>query len=335
MRLAVEVEDRGRRVGAEAQGPGLVGGAADRHVLAEIERAVEQVRVDLEPGAEVAQLGLEPVQRLLVGLRQIEPHLAVLVEDAVLRDRQVLGGEPEIEGMRGDPVERLFREPLQEARQALAADLHPVRLADHLDVAEGVIPVVGAEVEVVEAERLLEPGRVRGAGDRQHRRVVVPHVVAADLTRPVGESLRVGVAGRAQHQERRGESAAGHHHDVAGEHLGRLAALDLDAGDRPAGRIGEEPLDVGIGHQREVVVRRERGIDAGDLRIRLAVGDARIAVEGIAADAGGVRQRLAVPLVEAHPDRKVERVMALALQPVEQLLDPGLVGDRRVGVGLA
>ena len=78
----------------------------------------------------------------------------------------------------------------------------------------------------------------------------------------------------------------------------------------------------------------QRRVDADDLRIGLAVGQAGIAVEGIAANAGGVRQRLAIPLLEQHSDGQVKRLVPFTLQIIEQLLDPRLVRDRRVCVGL-
>ena len=82
-------------------------------------------------------------------------------------------------------------------------------------------------------------------------------------------------------------------------------------------------------------MRGERRIDADDLRVRLAVGRARIAVEGLALDARRVRCRHAVDLVEQHADGQMERMVAGALEIVEQLLDARLVRDRRVGIGTA
>src|SRR6185312_17046417 len=67
MRLAVDVEHRGRRIAAEAQRAGLVRSAADRHVLAEIKRALEEMRMDVEAVQHLAQLLLEPPMRLEIG----------------------------------------------------------------------------------------------------------------------------------------------------------------------------------------------------------------------------------------------------------------------------
>ena len=109
--------------------------------------------------------------------------------DAVVGPRQVLGREPEVDRVAGDLVERpRRREPRLE--RLLAAVHRRRRLADHLDVAERVVDVAAAEVEVVEPERLLEHGRVLVLGQRQHRLAVVEHVVAADLARTRSRARR-------------------------------------------------------------------------------------------------------------------------------------------------
>jgi hypothetical protein len=103
---------------------------------------------------------------------------------------QVLGGEPEVDGVLGDLVERPLRREL--GLQRLLAAVHlGARLADHLDVAQRVVDVGAAEVEVVEPERLLEHGRVRLLGEREHRLAGVEHVVAADLVGAVRQPARV------------------------------------------------------------------------------------------------------------------------------------------------
>jgi hypothetical protein len=61
----------------------------------------------------------------------------------------------------------------------------------------------------------------------------------------------------------------------------------------------------------------QRRVNTDDLRVRLAVGQTRIAVEGIAADARGMRQRLAIFFFEQNADRKMKRMMPLSLQSIE------------------
>ena len=96
-----------------------------------------------------------------------------------------------------DVGEAPVRRELRELR-LLALHRLRVRLADHLDVADRPLVVVGAEVEVVDAERLLEDRVVRLLRQRDDRLAVVEHVVAADLVGAVGEAVRVLVVRRAQ-----------------------------------------------------------------------------------------------------------------------------------------
>ena len=74
----------------------------------------------------------------------------------------------------------------------------PSDLPEHLDAAPRVVGVLALEVPVVERQRLLELRRVRLLRQRHHRHVVVAHVVAADLVRPVGQAVRMRVVGRPQ-----------------------------------------------------------------------------------------------------------------------------------------
>ena len=92
---------------------------------------------------------------------------------------------------------------------------------------------------------------------------------------------------------------------------------------------------MGVGDQVDVVVL-ERGIDADHLGVGLGADQAREAVHPVAADAGaGVGGHPTLVLGQVHPDRQVERVQALLLQVVAELLDPWLVLHRRVAVLLA
>ena len=80
-------------------------------------------------------------------------------QHAVLRVRQILGGQPEIECVArqlagGEARQQVVRLALEHCR---------VGLAEHLDVAEREVVIVIAEIEIVEPERLLEAGRVGGA----------------------------------------------------------------------------------------------------------------------------------------------------------------------------
>src|SRR5215468_2796759 len=105
----------------------------------------------------------------------------------------------------------------------------------------------------------------------------------------------------------------------------------MDRADAAAGGLGLKTLDERIGEERDVRVLENR-LDADDLRIRLAVDQARITVESIATDAGAGVQWLAVLFVEQHAERQREWMMALPLQGIMEFLDARLVRDWRVGI---
>jgi hypothetical protein len=81
---------------------------------------------------------------------------------------------------------------------------------------------------------------------------------------------------------------------------------------------------LGVATQRHVRLA-ERGAHAADVRVGLAVGEAG---EPVAADAAA---RLGVGLVHVDPDRQVERLVPRPREVVGELLDAGLVRDRRIG----
>jgi hypothetical protein len=99
-----------------------------------------------------------------------------------------------------------------------------LRLAHHLDVAQRIVEIVAAEVEVVEREGLLKNGRVLVARERKHGLAVVEHVVATDLVGAVHKAARVLVARRREEQFGRVRGAARDDHDVGA----LLAAVSLD-----------------------------------------------------------------------------------------------------------
>ena len=136
------------------------------------------------------------------------------------------------------------------------------------------------------------------------------------------------VAGRRQEQLGGVGGAAGDDHDVGRVDLALALAVDLHGGDRGAGRVGAQPPCGGAGEQGDVRVLQGRP-DAVDLGVGLGVQRAGEPVAEAAADAAAVGQ---VALVEHHPAGGVERVVAARRQVVGELLDPGLVGERREGV---
>src|SRR5262249_17769152 len=142
--------------------------------------------------------------------------VAVAIEgDAVVGIRQVLGGEPEIQRMLRDEIERHSRHE----RRSAGRQRYRVELPYEGDVPHRVRELVVAEVEVVDRERLLKDGRVWNPRDGQQHRVDVAHVVTADDVRGISETARMTIGGGAQQQRRRIDRAAGRHDDVGAEHF--------------------------------------------------------------------------------------------------------------------
>ena len=304
--------------------------------------------MDIKPPDKIAQLGAQALVRLHVGLGQVKPHLSAIIEDAVFGAGQILAGQPEIQAVAGQPVEGLVGKALQEARQSLALDLFAVGFADHLDMAEGELPLAHAAlirgmVEIVQPQGLLEPRGIGLARDGQHDRVVVADIATSHQPRGIGQPVRMRIRRRPQHQQRRRQGPAGDHDDIGRQRAGRpgfrIVALDplshLDAGDGAPAGIGDQAFRIGPRQQGHVRMVAQCRIDRHDLGVGLAVRQAGIAVEAVAADAGAVGQGIPVGvLIQQHPDRQVERVVPLADQPVGQFLDARLVHDRGMGIGV-
>jgi hypothetical protein len=226
------------------------------------------------------------------------------------------------------PLKRPFRsEPC--LPRPLAAEHRRLGLADHLHVAERELEVVGAEVEVVEAERLLIRGRVLVAREGEHGRRVVEHVVAADLVRAVGESIRVLVAGGSEQQLGRVGRPAGNSDDVRGVRFPLSCTVQHDLGHRLTACIGVEGDRLRVCQQGDVRVL-ERRPDGDHLGIRLRMDQAGEAVAVLTADAATVRHVL---LVEQNAAGRVEGSVAGRDEIVGELLDARLVrdGGERVG----
>ena len=184
-----------------------------------------------------------------------------------------------------------------------------------------------APVIVVDPERLLKARGVGRLGDRDHARVDVGHVVAADHVGGVGQPARVAVRRRAQQQRGRVDGAAGDDDDVGAVALLAPAAVDHDLRDRASAGVGLQAHDARVRAQGDVLAL-DRGPHAQHVRVGLAVGQAREAVEAVAAHAAPA---LGIALVEVDADRQVERVMAGLDEVVVELLDARLVRDGRVG----
>ena len=99
----------------------------------------------------------------------------------------------------------------------------------------------------------------------------------------------------------------------------------LDASHRRAGRVGDEPRDARIGHQSDV--RQVKDLpNAIDVRIRLGVDEAGIAIAGVATDAFGCER---VGLIALEPERHGKGVDAKLAHIVFDRLHAGLVREAR------
>jgi hypothetical protein len=156
--------------------------------------------------------------------------------------------------------------------------------------------------------------------------------MAADDVRAVRQAVRMAVVRRLQQQYGGIDRAAGDNHEVRAELHGRPVDLGHDLRDRPPGRVGLEPHHVGVRQHRDVLVLQRR-VDADHLRVRLRLEQARESVHPITPDAHAVPARAALRVLdEIDADREMERMQPLLVQVVAQLLDPGLVLDRREAV---
>ena len=149
VRLAVDVERRGRRIGRRSA-PCRTGarrrraGSAGRGSTSSGSPSAWQPSWPSRPFS----LRQQPPVRLgvvVVLARWMRP--AAVDRHPVVRVRQVLGRQPEVDRV---PRHVVQREPRGEPRRAGAQDV-PVALAEHLDVPEREVEVVGAPVVVVDA----------------------------------------------------------------------------------------------------------------------------------------------------------------------------------------
>ena len=111
VRAAVGVEHRRRRAEAEPARPRLVRDARDRDLVLEVGVARDEV-VLVHPDAleQRLELGEQPLLGHLVGRLVGELDAPVVAQrDPVLQPRQVLGGEPEVDRVAGDLLQRPLR----------------------------------------------------------------------------------------------------------------------------------------------------------------------------------------------------------------------------------
>ncbi len=183
------------------------------------------------------------------------------------------------------------------------------------------------KVEVVEAERLLKDRRVLLLRERQHRPAGVEHVVAADLVGGVGESVGVLLAGRGEEQLGRVCRAARDDDDVRRVRLRFAAPL----APRPPVTVSARSVRVqlhglGAGQQGDVGVLQSRAARRAPRR-RTWRGRGRGSRRRWRS--ARMRCRACSSSFSITPQGAWNGMQALGRKVVGQLLDPGLVGDRR------
>ena len=123
---------------------------------------------------------------------------------------QVLRGEPEVQRVLGHQFQSEIRSDGR--RASLQSDR--IQFADERDVPHGILEVFRTEVEVIDAQRLLENRWVRAFRNGHHHRVGVSHVMAAHDVGTVGQSARVLVVGGAQEKCGRIDCSARHDNHI-------------------------------------------------------------------------------------------------------------------------
>src|SRR3989475_340849 len=333
VRLAVRVQRGGLRVAPEADRPVLVRDARQRNALAEIEAPREQafmalVAMDATLGLLLHQilelLGQASVPLLVVRLVAEDDVAGPVEGDAVVRVREILGGEPEVQRVLGHELER----PARRDRRRAGLERVPVELPDKGDVAHRELPLLRAEVEIVQRECLLEDRRVGTLGEGHEHRVDMAHVVAPHDVRAVGQALRVLVIGRAQQERRRVDGAGRHDDDVGRIRLGGALTLDDHPLHVTARGTGLETRDVRARQQRDVGMF-ESGVDAEHLGVRFRIDETGMSVARLAANAAAGS---GVPLVQHHTKGDVERLEPQTGEIVAELLHTRLMTDRRMRI---
>ena len=331
MGLAIRVEHGGGGIGAEAAGAGLVGYPADVDLVFHVEISWDEVLVHANVVEHRLELGIEAFFGDLVVRRVAERDLAFAVDcDAVVGRGEVFGGEPEINGVTGDEVEREhWGEP---GFDRLLAFIHrALGFSDHLDITHRKLKVLHAKIKIIQPKRLLVFRRIRFLGNRQHGLAVVIHVVPADLVGAVGEAVRVFVIRRHEKEPRGVCRTCGNDDDAGAEGLGFSVAIDHDFAHRIAGGVGVEFQHLGICEERDIRVL-ERGSHAQDLGIRLRLDEAGKSIAILTAHALAVGH---IRFIEHDAAGRVEGMVACAFEVVGELLDARLVGDGGMRIRLA
>jgi hypothetical protein len=158
---------------------------------------------------------------------------------------------------------------------------------------------------------------------------LVEHEVAADLIGTVGEAMGMLLVRTPQEKGGGVDRTAGNNHLVTENLLdSSVRILVLDVVDGASIGRSEESEDMGSRDESDVLKMMNR-TDAVHVGVGLGVGEAGVAVAGVAADAGAV---LGMLFVEFETDGNRERMVAVLFQSIEEFLDPRLIADGRIRI---
>jgi hypothetical protein len=137
---------------------------------------------------QVLELLLQTLVRFDVVRRVRQDDVPVFVEShSILRPRQIFRRKPKIE--------RVFCHLLKSEsgcdRRRAGRERHTIELSDKRDVSHRIRPVIRAEIEIIDRERLLKHSRVRAFGNGKKDRINMAHVIASDLIGAVCKSVRM------------------------------------------------------------------------------------------------------------------------------------------------
>ena len=218
--------------------------------------------------------------------------------------------------MAGHVVESEFRRQPNARSEDVAVDL-----AEQLHIAERLAALAVGQIVVVEAECLLVDGIVDPARvDRQHRRAVVVHEVAADLVGRIGEAARR----RPEKDGRRIDGARAEDDELRRQRF-RLAVLTVvDRADRLAVGRSFEALHHRTGGELDARVLQRNG-KRGAFSVHLPAAGIG---EGIPRRASAGQ-----PLIDVDSERQRRRMQAEPFQFGARPRDRRFIRYRREGVG--
>jgi hypothetical protein len=184
MCLAVHVQRAGSWIRAEPNRTVLVRDASERDALAQVQISPEKTLVAF--GAvhwafslllhQALKLRNEMLVAFFIVRSVLKYDVAIAIQhNSVIRVRQVLGREPEVERMSAHQLER----PARRDRWCPGFECLAIELANERDVTHWIGPLFRAVVKIIHRKSLLKHCRVRTFRYGHQHGVDMPHVMAA------------------------------------------------------------------------------------------------------------------------------------------------------------